>query len=207
MTLKIITPTGRVSFPHVERPAGYMHCASGTMRVEMNLKPFQMAGLAQMFGRDGVQEMIGYDPQRLLPAPDLYRTVADWAKAQTKLSYEDMAADYRRMMGMRPELGMGYDHGSEPARVHRQGDWPHKVAVIHVTSFSDIEARILATMADKRVRGVILDLDSAGGEIIYKGNYSPIYQPKPPTPPKVKQNGRSAAYLDHDPSKKNRRRK
>ena len=87
--------------------------------------------------------------------------------------------------------------------------WPHKVAVIPMAGldFGLIEARVLAAMSDKRVRGVIIDIESAGGEIVnpqldlYRQAFmhAPV-QPKTPkkAPP---------AYLKHDPTKRHKRRR
>ena len=54
----------------------------------------------------------------------------------------------------------------QPMRQQGKTDHQHKVAVIHVGSdYSVLEARILAQLADKRVRTILLDIESAGGEI------------------------------------------
>jgi hypothetical protein len=87
-------------------------------------------------------------------------------------------------------------------------EWPHKIAVIAV-DYSMTEARILAAMAEKNVRGLVIDIDSLGGEIYSeRSDIFRMLKGEPSIKPKAtKQNGRSADYLKHDPSKRNRRHK
>lgn len=97
----------------------------------------------------------------------------------------------------------------QPMRQQGKTDNQHKVAVIHVGSdFSALEARILAQLADKRVRGVLLDIESAGGEII--GNrqiemYAQAFM-HAPVEKKVAKKA-PPSYLQHDPTKRHKRRR
>lgn len=86
---------------------------------------------------------------------------------------------------------------------------PHKVAVVKVADldFGLIEARVLAAMGDKRVRGVILDIESAGGEI--SNPQLDLYALGAMMAPKEKKVAKKAppAYLKHDPTKRHSRRR
>lgn len=85
----------------------------------------------------------------------------------------------------------------------------HKVAVIPMAGldFGLIEARVLAAMGDKRVRGVILDIESAGGEII--NPQLDLYRMSFAEKPRAEKVAKKAppAYLQHDPTKRHRRRR
>lgn len=85
----------------------------------------------------------------------------------------------------------------------------HKVAVIPMAAldFGLVEARILAAMSDKRVRGVILDIESAGGEI--SNPQLDLYALGAMMAPKEKKVAKRAppAYLQHDPTKRHKRRR
>jgi hypothetical protein len=86
----------------------------------------------------------------------------------------------------------------------------HKVAVIAMAGldFGMIEARVLAAMSDKRVRGVILDIESAGGEIINPqlDLYSQAFIHAKPEAKGVAKKA-PPAYLQHDPTKRHKRRR
>lgn len=85
----------------------------------------------------------------------------------------------------------------------------HKVAVIALAGldFGLIEARVLAAMSDKRVRGVILDIESAGGEIVNPqlDLYRMAFMEKPRAEKVAKK--APPAYLKHDPTKRHSRRR
>lgn len=87
--------------------------------------------------------------------------------------------------------------------------WPHKVAVVKVESldFGLIEARVLAAMGDKRVRGILLDIESAGGEIV--NPQLDLYRQAFMHAPVEKKVAKKAppAYLQHDPTKRHKRRR
>lgn len=69
--------------------------------------------------------------------------------------------------------------------------------------YGDLEARILAWAKVPSIIGIELDMREASGQIF--GPYG-IYERPAPRPEPVKQNGRSASYLDHDPSKRHKGR-
>ena len=95
-----------------------------------------------------------------------------------------------------------------PMRQQGKTDHQHKVAVIHVGSdYGALEARILAQLADKRVRGVILDIESAGGEII--NPQLDLYRMAFTEKPRAEKVAKKAppAYLKHDPTKRHSRRR
>lgn len=85
----------------------------------------------------------------------------------------------------------------------------HKVAVIAMAGldFGMIEARVLAAMSDKRVRGVILDIESTGGEII--NPQLDLYRMAFAEKPRAERVAKKAppAYLQHDPTKRHKRRR
>jgi hypothetical protein len=85
----------------------------------------------------------------------------------------------------------------------------HKVAVIAMAGldFGRIEARVLAAMSDKRVRGVIIDIESAGGEII--NPQLDLYRMAFAEKPRAEKVAKKAppAYLQHDPTKRHKRRR
>lgn len=86
--------------------------------------------------------------------------------------------------------------------------WPHKVAVIHVGSdYGLLEARILAQMADKRVRTILLDIESGGGEIV--NPQLDLYRMAFAEKPRAEKVAKRAppAYLQHDPTKRHKRRR
>lgn len=198
-----------------------------------------------------MSDLIGYNPQLLLPAPSAEnRHVFDWWDPKALIaglndafgiSYEHMAADYERMFpkpakpvryyiagghfDMMPpgtvdldDEYIQFDQGSPTGRrlapfvmpMRQQGktDHQHKVAVIHVGSdYGALEARILAQLADKRVRGVILDIESAGGEIVNPqlDLYRMAFMEKPRAEKVAKK--APPAYLKHDPTKRHSRRR
>ena len=104
-------------------------------------------------------------------------------------------------------------HTAELPRIdkgaHRLVDWHALVAVIAMAGldFSMIEARVLAAMSDKRVRGVILDIESAGGEIVNPqlDLYRMAFMEKPRAEKVAKK--APPAYLKHDPTKRHSRRR
>lgn len=84
----------------------------------------------------------------------------------------------------------------------------HKVAVIHVGSdYGALEARILAQLADKRVRTILLDIESGGGEIV--NPQLDLYRMAFAEKPRAEKVAKRAppAYLQHDPTKRHKRRR
>ncbi len=87
-----------------------------------------------------------------------------------------------------------------------------RVAIVTGTDYGAIEMHILATMHHESARGIVLDLESQGGEFppildcstLFKQSAGQIAEVLERRDKPVKQNGRSAAYLRHDPSKRHR---
>jgi hypothetical protein len=118
-----------------------------------------------------------------------------------------------RAMTETPRWGEAETHPWQDVERYRKEmmePWPHKVAVVKVASldFGLIEARVLAAMGDKRVRGVLIDIESAHGEIA--GNpqldlYRTLMMSAPPEKTVAKK--APPAYLKHDPTKRHKRRR
>lgn len=109
-----------------------------------------------------------------------------------------------------------FDRGSPTGRrltpfiqpMRQQGKTEHKVAVIHVGSdYGALEARILAQLADKRVRTILLDIESDGGEIV--NPQLDLYRMAFAEKPRAEKVAKRAppAYLQHDPTKRHKRRR
>lgn len=82
-----------------------------------------------------------------------------------------------------------------------------RVAIVTGTDYGAIEMHILATMHHESARGIVLDLESRGGDIPGAFDIAALLPAIRPKQPATKQNGRSAAYLSHDPTKKHGRRR
>lgn len=96
----------------------------------------------------------------------------------------------------------------QPLRQQGKTDHQHKVAVIHVGSdYGLLEARILAQLADKHVRTILLDIESAGGEIV--NPQLDLYRMAFADKPRAEKVAKKAppAYLQHDPTKRHKRRR
>lgn len=123
--------------------------------------------------------LCGYNPQRLL---------ADHRPAMEKWD----AAEFQRRL-----------------QSHLDG-WaktvPHEGRRYFVLSgdYSRLEAHLLASLIHESADPVVLDLGPGGGQIAGLFGYR---FPVEPSAPAVKQNGRSAAYLQHDKTKQHRRRR
>lgn len=89
-----------------------------------------------------------------------------------------------------------------------------RVAIVTGTDYGAIEMHILATMHHESSRGLVMELSSRGGEfppildesVLFKQSAGQIAEVLERREKPVKQNGRSAAYLQHDPTKKHNRR-
>lgn len=152
-----------------------------------------------------------YDPQKLLPAPDADSVLSDLYRNIFKPSdfRSDEIIDFDG-----PGTGRHIDFRNlypdvQPSK-HR-----FKRAVIDVTEvdFYHVEQRVIAAMAIPGVVALQLNINEGGGDVlrmplsIYDLFAAPYgIPPLSPDEPK-KQNGRSAAYLDRDPTKKHKRRR
>jgi hypothetical protein len=195
-----------------KRPPGEMRTMSGTFSVEIDMPPFRHARIAQdWFGLNPIPHLVGYNPQKLLPAPgsnpdwfrrDMLAFIASQLGTPYMTENVFKPSDFKpseisptgRRIGMVPELAAPY------------GGWRHKRAVLTVGSdFGPLEQRILAVMSMESVVAVHIDFNC--GDIYH---YDPVFRDMVPmsVPDKpLKQNGRSAAYLDRDPTKNHRRKR
>lgn len=228
---RYILGKGRLTFDAdalpIGRPLDGFNRYSGTVNFSMSLKlrPFQMAGIAQgWFGRDGIRELCGYDPQKLLPAPG---SNPDWFRQDmlafiaAQLGTPYMTENIFRPSDFHNEI-IDFDTISPTARSidfrklypdvqTADKAWRHKRAVLVVGSdFGPLEQRVLAAMSMPGVVAIELDMKHVSGDI-YRypgGQLADMFHPPMLKKPKaVKQNGRSASYLDHDPSKKHGRKR
>lgn len=194
-----------------------------------------------------IETLVGYDPQKLLPAPTWTHFPKQWDAAYLKAildtNYPNYTTDFFPKMhppkrfyidGGHFDMQMPGTFGPDediifetptfrrklapfvtPIRIknvrlsypsiREPETWRFKRAVVAVpihADYSVIEARILASMADPRVVGITLDLDSRGGEIEGR-RFWPIIQPHP----KKVATKPPPSYLKHDPSKKHKRPK
>lgn len=118
----------------------------------------------------------------------------------------------KRAMTETPRWGEAETHPWQDVERYRKEmmePWPHKVAVIPMAGldYGLIEARVLAAMGDKRVRGILLDIESAGGEIVNPqlDLYRMAFAEKPQAEKVAKK--APPAYLQHDPTKRHKRRR
>lgn len=162
---------------------------------EIEMPAFRSAQIAQeWFGRDPIPYLVGHDPQKLLPSRErVFRDAlaSEWIDFDAARTgrFAGKMIDFQHIYG-------GPRHG-----------WPHKRAVIVVgADYGDLEARILAASSIPGVCVIELDMQAPRGElyVLKHGQLAEMFA-KPEKA--VKQNGRSASYLDHDPTKKHRRRK
>ena len=101
------------------------------------------------------------------------------------------------------------DKVATPEHRHATMERPDGTRVIFVSGdYSAIEAHALATLIHESGDPVLLDLDRYGSIPGDDRRFFPMYEKTfVPKQPAVKQNGRSAAYLNHDRSKQHRRPK
>lgn len=217
-----------------------------------------------------VPAIVGYNPQKLLPAPsrsfeesfllnignalglswdeinEPWTSVSDWAEQRRKLT-----PDFTGLYDGIPDVTRWNEADSDPlADLQRWKDqvfgrpltgrrtfWPtdympymtpgedivpvkprdrtfeHKIAVIRHVDFATTEARVLAMLYDKRVRGIIIDVDRLDDDGAEGRRWFPLgepYKPKPPEPkPEVSTAAgkRDMSYLKHDRTKQHRRRR
>lgn len=126
--------------------------------------------------------------------------------------------EWRKLMGDQPATGR-HRHGktefaAEYARAMTK-DGEFTFIVHEGGDFSVIEQYVLATLYHESAGGIHLDLPPAGeieGFMVYKQSAGQLADflrtdPEALDGPPVKQNGRSAAYLQHDPTKRHKRTK
>jgi hypothetical protein len=208
------------------RPLDGFQRYSGTISMKIDMPPFRMAQ------RDPIPYLVGYDPQKLLPAPGsnpewFRRDFLAFFAAQLGTPY--MTENIFRPSDFSPNEMIDFETISPTARSidftklyedmpprtateARNAEYAYKRAVIVVGGdLSRLEARVLAAMAMPKVIAVELDMRDAFGEIRYNRAVTDAmlscYLKPGPKPKAVKQNGRPAGYLDHDPTKKHKRRK
>lgn len=118
----------------------------------------------------------------------------------------DMVIDFEKL----PEPGSLADTlASIMAAVTETG---RRVAIVTGTDYRSIEMHVLATLHHESSRGLVMELSSRGGEfppildesVLFKQSAGQIAEVLERREKPVKQNGRSAAYLRHDPTKKHR---
>ncbi len=222
------------------KPPGEMRTMSGTFRLMVDMPPFRHAQIAQnFFGISPIPYLVGYNPQKLLPAPgsdpswfrrDMLQLLGD----QLGVSYSDLTKpwepispneiidfetatpsglDFTRLyshldyVGRQEGSPTGRRVGMVPELAAPYVGWRHKRAVIVVNAdYGDLEARVLAAYATPGVVAIQLDMGDTYGEIAYNQAITDAmlscYIKPLPKPKAVKQNGRSASYLDHDPTKR-----
>ncbi len=148
-----------------------------------------------------VWHICGYDPQRLLPAPTFERefiqSMAEWAAEQIRLPYTEFADGLFKVYDYQAKhIEMFWKGGSvDPLR------WGEATR----SPLEDIE----------RFREYVMTETGYDHRVIWVNPEElPPVDPKrrlhiihdiQPKKPAKKQNGRSAAYLDHDPTKNKRR--
>lgn len=63
---------GRITYNDLPPLPSTMRRRTATFRMEIDMPPWRKAQLAQdFFGHDPVPHLVGHDPQRLLPAPEM----------------------------------------------------------------------------------------------------------------------------------------
>lgn len=168
-----------------------------------------------------VQYIVGYNPQRLLPAPtfkrDYMQMLSEWAAEQIKMPYTEFAnsvfktlVDYGEVTFNPNELDVSVDY----SEIERQTLFYMHATFIHESQLGGYKPRGRIELFDYD-DSTVINLEGSGelhgydtllmGEQAYEMLFkSAEFEPKKPI---VKQNGRSASYLDHDPTKSHRRRR
>lgn len=122
---------------------------------------------------------------------------------------------------LEPDMVIDFDKLPEPGSIADTlasimtavTDAGRRVAIVTGTDYGAIEMHILATMHHESSRGLVMELSPRGGELPgiadpftllrqSGGQIAEVLAKKSA----VKQNGRSAAYLAHDPTKRHNRR-
>lgn len=206
----IVLKNVRLSYPSIRRPSedAPSRGPSVTITIPSKYSPFVHCWLmSSLMGGwvPAISALVGYDPQKLLPAPSpLNRPMSGWDADRFQLELQSLMNDIPRW----GEQGSPFDD-VERYRKEMTEPWPHKVAVIALAGldFGLIEARVIAAMSDKRVRGVILDIESAGGEI--SNPQLDLYRMAFMEKPRAEKVAKKAppAYLKHDPTKRHSRRR
>lgn len=180
-----------------------------------------------------VISITGYNPQMLLPAPSFERefrqSMAEWAAEQIKLPYATVAAhymadriDFERNSDVLLMSDTMYDAVQTALReagieTNVQMVTYMHAAFIHESDIGDRKPVGKIELFDYDDHAVIVlegsgELPGVIDESFYlKARYPARYGgPKTmivPIDKPTKQNGRSNAYLDHDPTKRHKRRK
>lgn len=215
----------RLSYPSIRRPADSTDLMqhrgpSFTIRVPSQWGPLAQAYLwsVVMGGRmPPISAFVRHDPQKLLPPPGPgNRPMSSWdgdeflrqIGSMFGASYAEMSAKYYDGGTVIPRWGEADASPFEYVERFRRAfaePWAHKVVVVKVDNpdFGLIEARVLASMVDSRVKFIHLDIESAYGEI--SGNPQlDIFLAKPLAEKTDKK--APPAYLKHDPTKRHKRR-
>jgi hypothetical protein len=218
---------GRLYFDEIDGlpPTSLMLERSGTFTMKIDMPPWRMARIGQeWFGRDPIPYLVEYDPQKLLPAPG---SNPDWFRRDmlafiaSQLGTPYMTENIFKPSHFSPNEVIDFDGPGTGRHIDfrklypdvQTADkaWRHKRAVVAVTSldFSHIETRVIAAMAIPGVVALQLDIREPFGEIAYNRAVTDAmlscYIKPGPKPKAVKQNGRPAGYLDHDPTKAHKR--
>lgn len=160
---------------------------------------------------------VGYNPQKLLPAPKHFDPYAEFRQYVSSLMGDDLFGSFIVDRGVLDEEIVF--HKAEPRR-HvnfkglydddpslmrwREPTYEHKVAVIDM---SKAEMRVLAAMMDNpRVRDIVLDctrdIERATNDAVFRLMYKVHDEPKHEAPVAKK---KQPAYLKHDPMKRHKR--
>jgi len=120
------------------------------------------------------------------------------------------------------DFGAGTGRRETPIRLENvRLSYPHlkppEVVTFSGADYAAAEARLLALMAEPYVTSIYIDFADVYGDLPGRINFDEMladarkthysHVPFVPSDEPVKQNGRSAAYLKHDPSKKKGRRR
>lgn len=148
-------------------------------------------------------EFISFDPEPS-PTSDLAKTLADFMTATVKWGGKVKWGDTGRYRKDDQPIFLEGVRLSYPTLKPVES-----VKVLRFSAdldYAEIEKQIMASMYDETgISAVVLDLDHRGGDIPGRaGHFMSLYKLQPKKPA-VKQNGRSASYLDHDRTKKHGR--
>lgn len=121
---------------------------------------------------------------------------------------------------LEPDMVIDFDKLPEPGSIADTlasimtavADAGRRAAIVTGADYGAIEMHILATMHHESSRGLVMGLSPRGGELpgiadlftLLRQSGGQISEAL--VKPAVKQNGRSAAYLAHDPTKRHNRR-
>lgn len=190
--------------------------------------------------------IVGYNPQKLLPAPSFERefmqNVAEWAHEQIRLPYTEFANSVLRDSVIGDEF-IHFDRKSDPSsaayfladkmtRIIKAMTPKEAPTLVIGSDFTDVEMRMLSYMHATFVHesaggsptprgrieifdyedGTVINLEGAGelpgliDESFWQDRQGRRYSPLQ-MKPTVQPIRRQPTYLDHDPTKKHKRRK